>query len=305
MEKIYLILAHKSSEQIEKQINALQEEKVTFYIHIDLKSDLNEFKNLERIPNVILIKERVDCIWGDFSIVIATLNLIKNVIKNHNDGFCILMSGNDYPIKSKKVINSFLNENKDKIFINLRNAETVWPNFNERIDKYRINLSSNRDHFLLLKQGLSKKNLKHFIKGRIALKDFIFVLFKKRKININMKFYGGSQWWAMNINDLIKIYDFIQSNKSELFPFFKYSHVPDEFFFHTIIMYVIQNDNADKIQDSLTYVNWSRKNCKLPVTFGINDISELRNQPTIKLYARKFDINFDKEIFEEIDKNIS
>ena len=108
MEKIYLILAHKSSEQIEKQINALQDEKVTFYIHIDLKSDLNEFKNLERIPNVILIKERVDCIWGDFSIVIATLNLIKNVIKNHNDGFCILMSGNDYPIKSKKVINSFL-----------------------------------------------------------------------------------------------------------------------------------------------------------------------------------------------------
>jgi hypothetical protein len=134
MKKIYLILAHKSPKQLERQIRALNDEQSVFYIHIDLKSDLNLFQTIEKIDNVYLIKERVDCIWGDFSIIIATLNLIENAIKNHKDGFCILMSGNDYPIKSKSFINSFLNQNSDTVFIDLKEAEKVWPNFNTRID---------------------------------------------------------------------------------------------------------------------------------------------------------------------------
>jgi hypothetical protein len=231
MEKIYLILAHKAPAQLKRQIEALQDEKVTFYIHIDLKSDLNEFKNLERIPNLILIKERVDCIWGDFSTTIAILHLIKNVIKNHGNGFCILMSGNDYPIKSKIAINSFLIENKDKIFISLIDAEIAWVDFNIRIYKYRINLSSKRYDALLLKPGFRLGTLMHYISGRIVFTDLFKILFKKRKLSINMKFYGGSTWWAMNLNDLLKIYDFIQSNEKELFSFFKYSHSADEFFF--------------------------------------------------------------------------
>ena len=120
-----------------------------------------------------------------------------------------------------------------------------------------------------------------------------------------MNFYGGSQWWAMNINDLNKVYEFILNNKYELFSFFKYSHVPDEFFFHSIIKFINKNEENNKIQNSLTYVNWSRKDCPLPVTFEINDFEELINQPSNKLFARKFDINIDKEIIEKIDKNIS
>lgn len=305
MEKIYLILAHKSPEQLEKQINALQDEKAIFYIHIDLKSDLNQFNYLEKILNVKLIKDRINCIWEDFSIVIATLNLIKNIIKNHRGGYCILMSGNDYPLKSKHYINNFLSKNVDQIFIDLREAEIVWHNFKDRIEKYRINLSNNRGEALLLKQGFRKESLKHFVKGRIIFTDFLKILFKKRKISLIKKFYGGSQWWAMNLKDLIKIYEFIQNNEKELFAFFKYSHVPDEYFFHTLIMHINQHERIDKIQSSLTYVNWSRKDCQLPVTFGNDDYKELMNQSSIKLFARKFDINFDKKIFDRIDENIS
>ena len=51
------------------------------------------------------------------------------------------MSGSDYPIKSNKLINSYLNENYEKIFIDLQEAEKVWSTFNDRIKKYRINLN--------------------------------------------------------------------------------------------------------------------------------------------------------------------
>lgn len=305
MKKIYLILAHKSPEQLEKQINALFDEQSKFYIHIDLKSDLNLFNDLKKIPNVVLIKERVDCIWGDFNIITATLNLMKNVIKNHNEGFCILMSGNDYPIKSRKFINSFLSKNSDKIFIDLKEAEKVWPTFNQRIEKYRINISSERGNALLLKKGITINTLKHYIRGLINLTDLKRILLKKRKINIKMKFYGGSQWWAMNVCNLNNVCDFVKKNERQLFDFFKYSHVPDEFFFHSIIMHLIENGIQMEIQESLTYVNWKRKNCSLPVTFKTIDYNELIEQPPNKLFARKFDINSDKQILDIIDKNLN
>lgn len=305
MKKIYLILAHKSPEQLERQINALYDIQSTFYIHVDLKTNLNLFSNLEKFHNVILINDRVDCIWGDFSIISATLNLIKNAIKNHTEGFCILMSGNDYPIKSRSFINSFINQNKTKIFIDLKEAESIWSTFDDRIKKYRINISSNRGNALLIKQGLTIDSIKLYINGRISFNDLKRVLFKKRKLNIKIKFYGGSQWWAMNIYDLGSIYDFIETNKRKLFDFFKYSHIPDEFFFHSIIMYLFEKESPQKINDSLTYVNWTKKNCSLPVTFTDKDFYELMEQPAIKLFARKFDLNVNEKILDEIDKNIS
>lgn len=304
MKKIYLILAHKNPHQLERQINALYDEQSVFFIHLDLNSDINLFGCLNKISNVYLIKERIDCIWGDFSIVRATINLIENAIKNHDEGFCILMSGNDYIIKSKSFINSFLNLNNDKVFIDLQKAENVWSDFNQRIEYYRINLSSKKGNFLILK-GLNNETFKHFIKNIITFNQFISVSFKKRKLNTKMKFYGGTQWWAMNISDLNKVNDFIKENKLELFDFFKYSHVPDEFFFHSIIMHLKEQGHPIKIENSLTYVNWSRKNCELPVTFKSDDFDELIEQPSNKLFARKFDIEFDKEILNKIDENIS
>ncbi len=59
-----------------------------------------------------------------------------------------------------------------------------------------------------------------------------------------------------------------------------------------------------KIDESLTYVNWSRQNCPLPVTFEANDFDELFEQPPKKIFARKFDMEFDHQILNRIDKKI-
>ena len=306
MKKIYLILAHKDSKQLERQIRSLDDGYSTFYVHVDIKSNFQLYSFLGQIDNVVLINERVDCIWGDFSIVRATLNLIENVLKNNKDGLCILMSGNDYPIKSKSEINSFLDKNSEKIFIKIDEARNVWTNFNKNIEYYRINLSSKKGHSLFLKgKSCNKTTLKYFVLGHITLKQFFQFVFKKRKLNLAIKYYGGSQWWAMNISNLNKLNDFIQLNKKELFDFFSYSHVPDEFFFHSIIMHLKESGASFIIEDSLTYVNWTRKNRSLPVTFEVNDIKELTGQPANKLFARKFDVEIDQEILDEIDKNIS
>lgn len=304
MEKIYLILAHKSPDQLERQIRALDDGLSTFYVHVDLKSDFSLFNRFSYMKNVILIQERVDSSWGDFNIIVATLHLIENILKNHTEGMCILMSGSDYPIKSLSHIDTFLKSNREKVFIDLNEAGSVWENFNQRITHYRINKESYKDGFFLLK-GLSLRTLFHVMLGNINLKQFLKIIIKKRKLNLNMKFYGGSQWWSMNVSDLKKMNDFIQANKDELFNFFADSHIPDEFFFHSIIMHLKELGHKITIEDSLTYVNWTRENCQLPVTFEVTDLKELMVQPPGKLFARKFDFEIDSQILDEIDEKIS
>ena len=74
------------------------------------------------------------------------------------------------------------------------------------------------------------------------------ISFKKREINLKIKFYGGSQWWAMSTQILIKMNDYIKSNKFTLFRFFNDSLLSDEFFFHSIIMHMKKTDDSITIE---------------------------------------------------------
>lgn len=109
----------------------------------------------------------------------------------------------------------------------------------------------------------------------------------------------------MNVENIRKIFDFIESNKEELYPYFLDSYVADEFFFHSIIKYLMKQDKKIEIEDTITYVNWHRENSVLPVTFTSDDFQELINQPENKLFARKFNVNFDDTILDNLDEVLS
>jgi hypothetical protein len=218
------------------------------------------------------------------------------------------MSGSDYPIKSKENIHSFLAENYQKIFIDSIDAYSNWSEFYRRIEYYRINISSKREDALMLKPGVgahSIRTLYHLLRGRLSIRNFYEITCKKRKLRLNLKFYGGSSWWAMNIPDLVAVSHYIKTNKNELFEFFQYSSCADEFFFHSIIMHVFQHEIPSKFKESLTHVDWNRKNCALPVTFSAEDFEELMILPTNKLFARKFDLEMNEEILNKIDECIT
>ncbi|TVP99549.1 MAG: hypothetical protein EA359_16910 [Balneolaceae bacterium] len=304
MEKfIYLILAHKNPKQLYRLIHKLNDECSHFYVHLDKKTNIDSFSKLIDLNNVNFIKERIECIWGDISLVFASLNLIEAALKNHAMGMCILLSGQDYPIKDKEKIQMYLERNINKTFIDNRIASELWDSFKKRSEYYRFNISSKKGDFVLLK-GLNKKSVYHLLKRNITFFDFLRIQ-KKRKLNIDMEFCGGSQWWAMNINMLNKIYTFVNDNKSNLFKYFQHSHCSDEFFFHSIINHLSKVDTSIKIEKSICYANWSRKKAnERPVTFRTEDLDELFRQPDYKLFARKFDIEMDEKILDLIDELI-
>jgi hypothetical protein len=305
MKKIYLILAHQNPLQLERLVKKLDDGSSCFYIHIDLKSDIDQFMQLLNYEKVTLIKEREVCIWASFNIVKATLNLIKNVLSNHDSGFCILISGNDYPIKSNEFIDSFLKTRINTIFIDANDAYSNWPDFNERIEAYRINLSYKRYDALSLYPKFKLRLFKRFFLGQISIIELFKVSFIRRKLNLDLKYYGGSQWWAMDISYLSEIFNYVNKNRRKLFSFFKYSYTPDEFFFHSIIMHLFGgHNNPIQIHDTITYVDWKRTNCTLPVTFTSDDFGELMRLPDYKLFARKFDAEIDDKILNMIDHEL-
>lgn len=107
------------------------------------------------------------------------------------------------------------------------------------------------------------------------------------------------QWIALNKNTTKIILNWI-SNNPKFIKSHKYTLIPDEFFFQSVLKY-LENDYNIKIKKCLTYANWLKKNVSLPVVFTSEDIDELKKIDKNMLFARKFDLEKDKEILQKID----
>jgi alr4323 protein len=308
----YIILTHKSPIQLERLISKLDDEDINFFIHIDAKTNIEPFKYLEK-DNVIFLEDRIDVIWGDFSIVQATLNAMKSIIEHKDQGYTILLSGQDYPIKSNQKIKEYLSKNQDFDFINYAKIDTVWKRYRERIVARKINFSSKKKDFSVIYSIFDIHSLFEFcILGYNILKFFIHsplknytklfsALFTKRKIPISTQ-YGGWAWWAFRYNTIKEIFNLIEKRR-DVVAYYKECLLPDEMFFQTLI-HLIPNYDL-KIKDTITYTNWGKGKAVSPITFDENNLEELLQQPSNKLFARKFDIDQKGiDILDKIDKLI-
>jgi len=307
MELNYIILAHRLPKNLSRFILRLQDDNTYFYVHIDKKSKIAPFQNeLKELKNVFILEERIDVIWSDITGVQATLVALKKIIEHKRNGYCIFASGQDYPIKPIAEIRSFFETNYGKNFIDVSPIQDVWKNngYKKRIFNYNIHPFPKLRTWYSFSDIYSSdfytiKNLKNLTKLTLNSSDrsVLKYIFIKRRHPNYIKPFGGSAWWALPIETISEILKFLTSNKSfEIYH--KYTHVPDEIFFQSIIAHLFPKD---KISKSITYVNWERENCPLPVTFkSEEDFKELKQ--TDCLLARKFEGQTD--ILDKIDKEL-
>lgn len=320
VEKNYIIVAYTNPIQLKRLICRLDDGYSSFYIHIDEKSDINKFADIGVIKSVSIIENRVDCIWGDFSSVQASINCISEIINDNKKGYTIFLSGQCYPLVSNFEINKYLEENIDYNHIDISLVENCWEKEDcyNRLLCYKINLSSKKYDFIILPYFFSnrgpiitiRKILKELIKRikekSIKIKGFKFymqflkILHKRKPVFENN--YGGSNWSAFNYNTLVEIYDFIESNK-KFIDFHKHTFNPDELFYQTIMMKLYETNKTIKIKKSLTYVDFL-PNSRHPLTFNKDNYEELKKQiNNNKLFARKFDANYCESIMDLLDHN--
>ncbi len=282
MKIAYIILAHKNPTQLTRLVLRLNNNQSFFLIHIDgnTKPEIyNQFQEqLKGFSNVCLLKRHKSS-WGDFNIVKATLEGIKQIFEsNLKFDYSVLLSGQDYPIKPVNEFQKFLKENQGKEFIEFfsLNSKNKW--------------TKEFGHYPALK----RINFWHF-----RFRGIHFHIPLKRKFPNGLEPFGGSQWWCLSRECLEYINQFVQSNPNFV-NYLKYIYVPDEIFFQTIILNSKFKDRV--VNEHLRYIDWAKTNPIPPGILETEDFDKLLK--TSHFFARKFDRSRYPDILDLIDERI-
>ncbi|SHN02157.1 Core-2/I-Branching enzyme [Cyclobacterium lianum] len=310
----YLILAHTNPLQVRKLIAALNHTNSYFYVHVDLKAEIAPFKDaLKDFRNLYILPEhqRETCNWGGMGIVRATFTMLKLVEESRKNGYAVLLSGQDYPVKSSDYINSYFQSNPGKDFISwfpLPSNRWVRGGM-DRLNHYKIELSQNKGDFVQLPSLHSrdfysfdtlKKLVKVIFRGKTSS---LRVLSNKKSFPDYLKPNGGDTWWALNTETVSKILEFVQ-NHSDLIQYMSNSTLPDEILFQSLVL-EINKDHLDSIHNCLTFVNWSgSRDAPSPQTFTPEDLPRLRELSPDFLFARKFDMQLYPELPDRIENEV-
>ena len=302
MQKNYLILAHKNPLQLSRMIERLDDGASKFFIHLDAKTPIEPFAACLEGGHIRFIEPRERCVWGDFSIVRATIHLMEAASKEQ--GVFILMSGQDYPIQSQGYINAFLESNKEFDFIEIEPLEEKWkPKMvKDKLEHYHILHSEERGHsncyapFAHCSVFQKLRTLTHLLKGRLSQKNFRLLCSLPKRVAPFEHQYAGSQFWAFSERTFYAVLNYIREHKAALEEYYKYTSSPDEIYFHSVLMDLVAKDSTIKLKEQITYVNYFRKNN----VFITEDFDKLTSAKG-KLFARKFDADIDIEILNKLD----
>ncbi|MDR3133657.1 MAG: beta-1,6-N-acetylglucosaminyltransferase [Prevotellaceae bacterium] len=270
MKVAYLILAHARPAMLKELVAAINKPQEMIFVHIDQKAEMRPFEELLS-GQCTFIKQRERISWGTFSIVRATLNLIQAALSGGGqfDYYCLL-SGCDYPVKSIPAFEACLAAHSGNEYIRCRDMAGLPPKFKKRYTG--LFLFENKK----LNFGITK----------------IQRLFYKRKPYQNKPLFYGSQWWTLTGECIKYIMGFIATHPDYL-RYFKYTHIPDEMFFQTIIAH---SPFSDKVQnDNLRCIEFEGKTPH-PKVWRMADKETLIQSPAY--FARKFDLSIDSGIVE-------
>ena len=310
MQVCYLILAHNNIAHLLNIINALYSNNSTFVVHIDKKYNLSksEISSLKE-RKVKLVDNRVDVSWGDISVVDAVIETINHALKNvRAESYC-LISGADYPMKTKSYIHDYLSNNQNKNFViakEIPSKNISWlEGGRRRLEGYVINLNSRNNATIIPREFFALGNLKQLVKicmiNIYKLPEALNHLFSspKRVTPYYMKMYGGEMWWILTHSSLSKIMSFLDDHPN-YYLFHKDTQIPDEIFFNTLIANLCEN----QCNDIKRYIKWGSGNNSSPDWITMKDVEIidacLKNENI--LFARKIK---DKDVVEYINTKLN
>lgn len=279
----YLLLAHKNLAQVDRLIANLLNDHTYVYIHIDKGVSMVEIKRhrFATEERVKIIRNRIAVSWGGFSMVRATLNLMRTAAKHGKPGYCVLMSGQDFPLQSSEAIHSFFLANRGKEYMQYwRLPYNGWVNGGLDRIKY---------YWFVDKIGMYNSDL--------------FVSFQKDNKMERAYFrdfppYGGSQWWCLTLNCVNYILDFIERHPIVV-DFFELTLIPDESFFTTIVLNSPLKERV--VNDNLRYIVFEGGKPH-PNLISSRDFSALIESK--QFWARKFDMTYDSLILDRLENHI-
>ena len=307
---VYIILVFQNPNQIKKLVSSLNAKNVFFYLHVDKKTDQLIFEqSLSRLLNVNyrFIEDRNEISWGDSKMIKSILNLLKIVNVYHKNGYCILLSNNDYPIKSNYFIRNYLLSRYGNSFISMVELPPSSDIYKQRLSNYKFDFSTNRKDLVLIpsiwdKSFYTKKTFRAFFRvlNSSNYKKLYKLFIKREHPNFIEKVFWGSSYWALPIEVTDQILSFCNTNQNFVL-YHEETFISDELFFQTILHHLQKTGKIETFFDvRCTYMKFEEGNSSPQVLLS-SDFEELSSLPNRFLFARKFDSKIDQKIFELID----
>lgn len=296
--KVYLILVHKKPKQLGQLISILDDNRSLFFVHVDKKIDLNIFKNLNEFENCQLVKKRESGVWGGFGIVQGTLNGIVEIrdymkhIHPDNPYHCIILSGEDLPMKSNEFLNQFFSNNLGNSFIpHWKLPYQYW--WNGGMFRFENCYFFDYQKYKYLNRVVNK------IVKKLKLK-FLIPLSRLNKHFPNLELYGSSQWMILS-HTLIEKLNTEKNEFKTLKRIFKTVLLPDETFLITYILNFLEIE-VSRIKNQPTHLIQFKGNKNNPEYLSIIDLKLNNNQNL--LFARKFDQHKNPESMDYLKNQI-
>jgi hypothetical protein len=288
----YLVFAYKNPQVLKRTIKRLSSEDCSFFVHIDQKSDMDEFSCISG-ENIFFSDRRIPVYWAEFSGIEAILLLIRQALERpeHYDYF-VLLSGSEYPLRSGRYIHAFLEENRGLEFISMVKMPAPGKPIS-RINTLRFPSDKPIRRFAfraLAKVGLASRDYRKYLEG--------------------LEPYSGITWWTLSRNACEYIVRFMDE-KPHVERYFRYTHAPEESFFHTILG---NSPLRASIRGNLLYEDWPPLHARGPAMITDRHVAFFETQDKIcvedaygrheALFARKLsDDNLD--LLDRMDTMIS
>lgn len=267
----FIVLAHENPEVLKRLVTPLLRSGSDVFLHYDASSsykisDYIEGWGLATLEGKLYLVDAVKVVWGEWSIVQATLNCLwhaKNI--GYNTGYYMLISGSCMPVKPIEQLRKHLASN-DFDYIECVNA--------------------NNNRWVI--DGLQEERWKHFhfINWRYHPKLFSLSYHLQSLFRVNRQIPGqhiphmGSQWWCLRKSTIEKIIALLEMSP-DLLSFYKHTWIPDEFFFQTLVANLVPRSEISA--ESLTYYQFNSGG--VPRIFFDDDFSEILQ--IRELFARK------------------
>lgn len=270
MKHAYMIMTHNNFNTLKEVVSFLDDSRNDIFIHFDKKvSRLPELSS--KFSKLVILKDRVDVIWGDVSQIKAEYALFKAAYSTGEDySYYHLISGTHFPLKSNDELHSWFHEHEGKCI--LKHVDLTDEEIQMRFGKY---------HYFL--KHLVDKN--PFINKSYHWGwRFMLKIQKLLGIHRDTSFIHGkaSQWCSLT-NDAVKL---LLEKEKEAIRNFRRSFCCDEFF----VLSVLGTSNIPYIfDDRICHVEFVRTTPKI---FKIDDFDHLIS--TGALFFRKMtDSNLD------------
>lgn len=267
----YIILAHTDPLQLKNEVEALLESGDVF-IHINKLNDESQFKKTIGTlgcKRVYFTEQRVAVRWAGFSILQATFNTLRMCLAVKEYDRVVLLTGQEFPIKSSREIIDFFEEHKNVEFVKSQPISGKdYPS------SYKMVFRDNR-LYMAIYTRLEKLVPAKYLRWK---KDY--VTYKGKRYSL----YAISPKWALTGMTAKKVCDFF-FNAKEVTRYYKSKHAGDDTYVATVLRILgIEESTISKFN-----LFYEKKlfgqgiSCK---TLDITDLQDIIG--TDEFFARKF-----------------